>query len=148
MFIGSILLLLVIPFILLFAVGIPVIIGVCVYRDASRRVDCSPWLWALVAALVPSCIGLVVYLIIRKDYPPKDAGPRMQSGYGSDAEGCYQQSYGPQTETEHSGLPTWAKGLIIIGAVVVLIALIALIGAVLYSMFGYNHGLMTYHQGF
>ena len=73
MIIGSLFLLLFIPLILLFAVGIPIIIGVCVYRDASRRVDCSPWLWALVAALVPSCIGLVIYLIVRRDYPLKES---------------------------------------------------------------------------
>ena len=78
-FLSSIFIILLIPVILLFSIALPILIGVCVYRDASKRVDCSPLLWALVAALVPSFIGLVIYLIIRRDYPIKGGEDRSLS---------------------------------------------------------------------
>ncbi|MGF6375743.1 ABC-type phosphate transport system permease subunit [Clostridiales Family XIII bacterium PM5-7] len=141
MFFGGMFLLFFIPIMLLLSVGLPVIIGVCVYRDASKRVDCSPWLWALVAALVPSCIGLIVYLIIRKDYP------LMGSGSGEQ----YQQGYTEyREEAPKHGMPTWGKALIIIGSVILGICILAGIGTVLYGIFGY-HEVGTgidYYQGF
>ena len=153
MLIGSLFLLMLIPLVLLFTVGIPIIIGICVYRDASRRVDCSPWLWALVAALVPSCIGLVVYLIVRRDYPLKEEGaPFYSRRTGREDRDEYAQSPEPcfygETE-ERNGLPTWAKALIIIGTVILLICMVAVVVGVLYSVFGYHHGTMNYyHQVF
>jgi len=45
----------------------PFIIGVYVYRDAKRR-GMSAVLWALIAALVPSLIGLLIYLLVRGNY--------------------------------------------------------------------------------
>lgn len=42
----------------------PLYIGGYVYCDAKRR-DMNPWLWALIAALVPSLIGFLVYLLVR-----------------------------------------------------------------------------------
>lgn len=45
-------------------VAIPVMIGVYVYRDASRRGMNAP-LWTLVAALAPAFIGLIIYLLVR-----------------------------------------------------------------------------------
>ncbi len=53
--------------VLLFVCGIPLLIGVLVYRDAAAR-GMEPLLWALVAALVPSFIGLIVYLIVRSNH--------------------------------------------------------------------------------
>ena len=47
-----------------FVVLIPVLIGTYVYKDAkSRKMDAV--LWTLVAVLVPSFIGLIIYLVIR-----------------------------------------------------------------------------------
>ena len=42
-----------------------VVIGVFVYRDASRR-RMNKVLWALVAALTPAFVGLIIYLIVRE----------------------------------------------------------------------------------
>jgi hypothetical protein len=39
-------------------------LGMFVYRDAKER-GMEPLLWALVAALVPYFVGLVVYLVVR-----------------------------------------------------------------------------------
>ena len=46
---------------------LPFVIGVYVYRDAKRR-GMNAILWALVAALAPSLIGLLVYLLVRSNY--------------------------------------------------------------------------------
>ena len=52
----------------LFFVLIPIIIGTYVYKDAkSRKMDAI--LWTLVAVLVPSFIGLIIYLVIRGNNP-------------------------------------------------------------------------------
>ena len=51
-----------------FVVLIPVLIGRYVYKDAkSRNMDAV--LWTLVAILVPSFIGLIIYLVIRSNNP-------------------------------------------------------------------------------
>ena len=47
--------------------GIPILIGVYVYRDAARR-GMNALLWALVAVFAPSLIGLIIYLIVRGNY--------------------------------------------------------------------------------
>lgn len=137
---GSIFLLLLIPIIILFTIGIPIVIGVCVYRDAAKRQDCSPWLWALVAAMVPSCIGLIVYLIIRRDYPLK-VSTTGEPTY-------YQDNYENKATEPKQGMPTWGKALIIIGTVVIGICILAVIGTVLYGIFGYSAidtGVDYYH---
>ena len=46
---------------------LPLIIGVYVYRDAARR-GMNAILWALVAVLAPSLIGLLIYLLVRGNY--------------------------------------------------------------------------------
>lgn len=139
-FLSSIFIILLIPVILLFSIALPILIGVCVYRDASKRVDCSPLLWALVAALVPSFIGLVIYLIIRRDYP-------IKGGEGSTA--YYQESY--DGAVQRAGLPTWAKALIIIVAVIVVICLVVLAISAVYGFFQYGGSYSTghsYYNGF
>ena len=52
---------------ILFNLAVPICIGVFVYRDAKTR-GMEPILWALVAALVPSFIGLIIYLIVRSSH--------------------------------------------------------------------------------
>ncbi len=51
--------------IILVAIAVPIVIGVLVYRDAKRQEMSTPLGWALVAALAPSLIGLVIYLVVR-----------------------------------------------------------------------------------
>lgn len=58
------------PIVILLALlvcGIPILIGVYVYRDAERR-SMNGLLWALVAVFVPSLIGLIIYLLVRGNY--------------------------------------------------------------------------------
>lgn len=57
------------PFILAAVVGIPILIGVYVYKDAeSRRMNAT--LWTLVAVFAPGLTGLIIYLLVCRDYPP------------------------------------------------------------------------------
>lgn len=146
MLIGAFAILMIIPIVLIFTIGIPIIIAVCVYRDADKRIDCSPWLWALVAALVPSYLGLVVYLVIRRDYPLKNSAGQTYHKNQAEESTYYQENYDQQAVPQKTGLPTWAKALIIIGSVIVGICIISLIGSVLYSVFGYNQGISYYHN--
>lgn len=53
-----------IPIILLIGFGIPLAIGLYVYRDARRR-GMNAVLWTLVAILAPSLIGFIIYLLVR-----------------------------------------------------------------------------------
>lgn len=46
---------------------IPLLIGILVYRDAKSR-GMDALVWALVAMLIPGFIGLIIYLIMRKDF--------------------------------------------------------------------------------
>ena len=46
---------------------LPFIVGFFVYRDAKAR-NMNAILWALVAALAPAFIGLIMYLLVRGDY--------------------------------------------------------------------------------
>lgn len=59
-----------IPFlilILLICIALPLSLGVFVYRDAKSR-GMEPLLWTLIAVLVPNFIGLIIYLVLRKDH--------------------------------------------------------------------------------
>ena len=53
--------------VLAIAIIIPFIIGFYVYQDAKRR-GMNAILWALVAAVAPALIGLIVYLLVRGEY--------------------------------------------------------------------------------
>ena len=44
--------------------AVPLLIGYYVYKDAKKR-NMDPVLWTLVVVLVPSLIGLIIYLVIR-----------------------------------------------------------------------------------
>jgi endogenous inhibitor of DNA gyrase (YacG/DUF329 family) len=62
--------------VLALVVLVDVAIGLYVYKDAkSRKMDAA--LWALVAVLVPSFIGLIIYLVIRTNNPTRPC-PRCQ----------------------------------------------------------------------
>mgnify|MGYP000991466950 CR=1 FL=1 len=52
---------------LIFFAGIPVLIGVYVYRDAKRR-GMNAALWTLVAVLAPALVGFIIYLLVRSGY--------------------------------------------------------------------------------
>lgn len=47
--------------------GIPILVAVYVYRDASRR-GMNAVLWTLIALLTPSLLGLIIYLLVRNNY--------------------------------------------------------------------------------
>lgn len=49
------------------AACLPFVLGVYVYRDAARR-GMNALLWALVAVLAPSLVGLLIYLLVRGNY--------------------------------------------------------------------------------
>lgn len=46
---------------------VPVMIGIYVYRDASRR-KMNALLWTLVAVITPVFVGLIIYLLVRGNY--------------------------------------------------------------------------------
>lgn len=54
----------VIGFLLACTLLIPAVIGIYVWRDASRR-DMNPILWTVVSAAAPACSGLLIYLLVR-----------------------------------------------------------------------------------
>ena len=81
---------------LLCTLAIPLLIGILVYRDADQRVDCNPWLWALIAALAPSFVGLIIYLVIREDYPRKP-------------ETLTYDEFGNPIPKKPAAFPTWAR---------------------------------------
>lgn len=55
---------LIIPIIAILFLFAPLLIGILVYKDAQKRGLQSAGIWALVAALVPAYIGLLLYVII------------------------------------------------------------------------------------
>ncbi|MGN0505229.1 MAG: zinc ribbon domain-containing protein [Lachnospiraceae bacterium] len=59
--------LIVLPVFLILFLGIPILIGVYVYRDAKSR-GMNAVLWTLIALFAPSFIGLIIYLLIRGSY--------------------------------------------------------------------------------
>lgn len=55
-------------FVLAALLTVPILIGVYVYRDASRR-GMNAALWTLIAVAAPGLIGFIIYLLIRGNYP-------------------------------------------------------------------------------
>lgn len=55
------------PLMLLLILGVFVSLGVYVYKDAKAR-GMDPALWTLIALLVPSLIGFVIYLVVRTSH--------------------------------------------------------------------------------
>lgn len=139
---GVLIFLLLLPLSLIIAFGIPILIAVFVYRDASKREDCSPGLWALVAALVPSFIGLVIYMLVRNDFPLKD-GSASSYRVNSSGESYYKSEYENNAIVQKT-FPSWAKVLIII--IAVLLAILIIVGII--SAIKYLFGYATFHGGF
>ncbi|MBQ9767464.1 MAG: zinc ribbon domain-containing protein [Lachnospiraceae bacterium] len=52
---------------LIFVIALPILIGVYVYKDASRR-SMNAALWTLLAIFAPGFVGLIIYLIVRSNY--------------------------------------------------------------------------------
>lgn len=53
--------------VLAIVIVVPFIVGVYVYKDARQR-GMNAILWALVAAVAPTLIGLIIYLLVRGNY--------------------------------------------------------------------------------
>ena len=53
--------------VLILIVLLPFVVGFFVYRDTKQR-DMNAILWAIVAAVAPAFIGLIVYLLVRGNY--------------------------------------------------------------------------------
>jgi len=51
----------------LFLLIAPLLIGIYVYNDARKIRLHEPVLWAIVAGMVPLCVGLMIYLIYTSD---------------------------------------------------------------------------------
>jgi len=111
--------------------AIPLVVGILVYRDADKRVDCNPWLWALIAALAPSFVGLIIYLIIRGDFPLKDPV------YTYD-------EFGNPIPGKPAGFPRWAKILLIVFAVLFVVLLLGGCAAALFGMMSFDHTNMDH----
>lgn len=66
-------------------IAVPVFLGIYVYQDARSR-GMEPWLWALIAVLAPGFIGLIIYLVVRKDHliaKCPQCGSEVQEGFVS-----------------------------------------------------------------
>ncbi len=53
--------------VVLFLLIAPLMIGFYVYNDARKINLQEPVLWAIVAGIVPLCVGLMIYLIYSSD---------------------------------------------------------------------------------
>lgn len=119
------------------ALAIPLLVGILVYRDADKRVDCNPWLWALIAALAPSFVGLIIYLVVRGDFPLK-------------APTYTYDEFGNPIPQSAPGFPKWAKVLLIVLAVLFVVLLLGGCVTAVYSVFAYNTPMTfdTFHYSF
>jgi hypothetical protein len=65
-----------------FFIVVPLLLGIFVYRDARSR-GMNALLWAFAAALCPSFLGLIAYLLVRGTYSnwkcPRCGGPVQES---------------------------------------------------------------------
>lgn len=55
-------------FIFLCVFAIPFTVGYIIYQDAKKHAM-EAWLWTIIAILVPWFIGVIIYLVVRKNYP-------------------------------------------------------------------------------
>ncbi|MBU5424880.1 hypothetical protein KQI41_00540 [Tissierella pigra] len=57
-----------------------IIVGICkyVYKDAKER-GMDPYLWMATAAYVPNLVGLIVYIVMRKQFSPNIERLRCES---------------------------------------------------------------------
>lgn len=117
--------------VLMCALAIPLVVGILVYRDADKREGCNPWLWALIAALAPSFVGLIIYLIIRGDYPMKNPVHTYDE-------------FGNPIPQPAPGFPKWAKVLLIVFAVLFIVLFLGGCVAALYNVFSFDHTNMDH----
>lgn len=64
---------------------VPILVGVYVFRDASRR-GMNAALWTLIAVLVPILVGFIIYLLVRGNYPDlkcPQCGTQVRESYVS-----------------------------------------------------------------
>lgn len=77
---------------LLLFTAVPVILGLFVYRDAKAR-GMDALLWTLLAVFAPGFIGLIVYLVVRRDHVKLSCptcGGEVQQGFVT-CPGCGQK---------------------------------------------------------
>jgi len=67
--------------VILIPIIIAILIAIWVYRDAESR-GMSGILWLLVVIFVPYFIGLIVYLVVRRDHPKRPPGYYPPTGPG------------------------------------------------------------------
>lgn len=71
-----------------------------------------------------------------------------EAGSSEEDSSYYEREYDQKAVDAKSGLPTWAKALIIIVAVVIGVCILAGIGSAIYGVFHYNSQPSIYHYGF
>ena len=77
-----------VPFFLLMIVVltiVPILLGLFVYRDAKAR-GMEPLLWTLLTVFAPGFIGLIIYLVVRRDHfrlVCPQCGSEVQQGFVS-----------------------------------------------------------------
>ena len=67
--------------VMLIPIIIAILIAIWVYRDAESR-GMSGVLWLLIVIFVPYFIGLIIYLVVRRDHPVGPPGGYPPPGYG------------------------------------------------------------------
>jgi RNA polymerase subunit RPABC4/transcription elongation factor Spt4 len=97
-------------FFLIFAlfIAVYVMIGVYVYRDAGKR-GMNKVLWALVAVLVPSFLGIVIYLLVRNNSFSSSACPECHKPVLQDYSICPHCGYELMLNCNSCGKPV-SKG--------------------------------------
>lgn len=158
--------------ILLINLAIPICIAVYVYQDAKKR-GMEPILWALVAAVIPSFIGLIIYLMMRSGHSAlhcAKCGAAVEENYAV----CPQCGTDLQTRCPSCGRyvqPDWHlcancgtalaepgqvtiieqpsnnRGLWILLAAVAVFAVLFLLGALVFNFAVVPHGgsMMVHH---
>lgn len=139
----------IIPIVILFTIGLPVFIGVFVYKDAKKR-DTNALLWALVSAFTPSFIGLIIYLIVRNDFNLTSNNEKSNDEYKS-TDGTQETEYvhvddetekaeatPNPTKSNTNKIPTWGKVLIVVGISLAVIFLIS-VCIMIYQFFSVNY---------
>ncbi|MEG2785776.1 MAG: hypothetical protein RR918_06105, partial [Anaerovoracaceae bacterium] len=96
----------------------------------------------------PSFIGLIVYLIVRNDYPLKGTNNfnYQTSGQNTYEQKTYTNEDGEtfsQTVPPNHSIPTWGKVLIIIGCVLIFALIFTAIISMLFGTLGYNEMSMN-----
>lgn len=83
--------------------AIPVAMGVYVYKDANRR-GMNAVLWTAVVVLVPSFIGLIIYLILRNEHSANSC-PRCGTNVSKDFSVCPECGYSLKQSCPHCSHP-------------------------------------------